>query len=114
MLPVEKELVHQLRYLTQSKMNIMERLKSLKKCHRLRAEFLRKSGQALRQQRLQALVLLGIYFALLIFVLRQFQWEDIVYFVVLSACLMSLGVFVLYRMGRRIKWKLWRHPISVF
>lgn len=84
----------------------LRRLTSLRDKIRLEENFRRKSGQVSAQARAQALVLSVIYFALMVFVLRTFGWDQNRNLILTSVFLFGTGLIGVFRIGRGIKWKV--------
>lgn len=70
----------------------------------LRADFRRRFGQVTSQIQAQALVIGGLYIALLIFTLGKGQWRAFPGLVALSLALFTGGMLLTFAIGRRIKW----------
>jgi hypothetical protein len=68
------------------------------------SDFRRRSGQVVTQVRLQALILTGLYLALLVFTLYRGEWRANCALIGASVALFTAGVILVFRMGKRIKW----------
>jgi Flp pilus assembly protein TadB len=84
----------------------IHRLVTFRKQLRLESEFRHKSGQATRQAKAQAWILIGLYIALLLFVLGHFRFEDTSRLIGVSGLFMFMGVVIMRRMGQKNKWKV--------
>lgn len=86
--------------------NSMGRLNTLRFKFRTLSDFRHKSGQAMQQSRAQAIVLIGLYFATLVFVWRNFRiWESPT-LLLLSGILFLFGTAYMFFFVGRMKWKI--------
>lgn len=83
----------------------LEHLENLRHTIRVRAYFRRKVHTALIQVRVQAIVLTILYIGLFIFVLYQYGLQYI-HILFASLFLFSLGLIILFQIGRKIKWNI--------
>lgn len=84
----------------------IERMQALRRKLKMRSEFRRRSGQILTQVRLQALLLLGLYLALGIYVVNNGDWQRHLGLMAMSAALFIVGQILLFKMGKGIRWKV--------
>lgn len=84
----------------------IQRLENFRRKLLIINKFRQKSGQVLRQIRLQALILTGLYVALFIFVTLNFGIQKHLNLVILSIFAFLLGLVGVFFMGRRMKWKI--------
>lgn len=73
---------------------------------RVEDEFRHKSGQVLSQIRFQALLMTGLYLAVLIFVSFQFGFQRNQKLIGISLLFFILGLAWIFLGGRRLKWKV--------
>lgn len=73
---------------------------------RVEDEFRHKSGQVLSQIRFQALLMSGLYFAVLVFVSFQFGFHRNQKLIGVSLFFFILGLAWIFFGGRRLKWKV--------
>lgn len=100
------EVVEEFRFIDNSPHNALQYLKNLRQQLTIEADFRRRSGQVLLQSRLQGLVMTGLYIALLIFMIHRYGWESMVKWVIPSLVLFVLGGVFLFKLGRKMKWKV--------
>ena len=84
----------------------LKRLQGFRERLKIQSDFRRKSGQVLQQIRLQSLILSGIYFALLFFVIGKFGFESNQQSILLSLMFFGLGIAFIFNKRGHIKWKL--------
>ncbi|MBX7232124.1 MAG: hypothetical protein K1X29_08570 [Bdellovibrionales bacterium] len=82
----------------------IQRLQSWRSRLKLTADFRRRSGQVLAQVRLQATLVGVLYVALLLFSLMRGVWRTHAILVGVSMILFLMGVFLIFKMGKKIKW----------
>lgn len=71
---------------------------------KLESDFRRRCGQIVAQVRLQALILTGIYLALLVFALKSGLLNSEPLLIVVSLALFLIGLALIFRMGGRLRW----------
>jgi hypothetical protein len=84
----------------------LSRLENLRRTLRKAADFRRKSGQAVRQTRLQSTLLLLMLFALIAFTLRRYRWSQVSDLITGSAVLSAIGVLMMGRLAEKTRWKI--------
>lgn len=67
--------------------------------------FRRRSGQILLQLRAQALILVGLHFAITAFMISQFGWSEFKMIYIFATGWMSIGVWTMFKTGRKHQWK---------
>ena len=83
----------------------LRRLLQLKEKIKIEEAFFRKSARVLFQLKLQSAVLSFLYLCLLIWTIRSGGWER-PRLILLSFFFFSLGLFWIFKTGRKIKWSL--------
>ncbi len=84
----------------------IKRLESLKNILKKNRNFRHKSGQLRTPIYFQLILLSVLYLAVLIFVVNQFNYENVKYFLFPSLGLFTASWVWIYKIGRRIPWKL--------
>ncbi len=84
----------------------IKRLESLKNILKKNRNFRHKSGQLRTPIYFQLICLSVLYFAVLIFVINQFEYENVKYFLFPSLALFTVSWLWIYKIGRHISWKL--------
>ena len=84
----------------------LARLENLRRGVRKTAEFRRKSGQALRQTRLQSGVMLVLVFAFSIYTIARYGWAKTGDLVSLAILLSLAGVVTMHFLSSKKKWKV--------
>ncbi len=84
----------------------LKRLMSFRSRLRIQSDFRRKSGQVMQQIRIQSLILSGIYFALLVFVIGRFGFIENRRMIIISFLLFGTGLSLIFYKGSKIKWKI--------
>ncbi len=82
-----------------------DQLIEIRALYRKESDFRRRSGQALLQLRMQAIILFGLHLAVTAFMIHQFGWLKHQIVFVSSFVLMLSGLFVLLKMGKSKNWK---------
>ena len=100
------EVMREFRLIHQNPHSGRSRLQNFRRKLLVESDFRRRSGQVLLQIRMQALILSGIYFALCGFVIHRYGFEKVQTILTHSAAVFSIGLFLVFRLGRRIRWKL--------
>lgn len=80
------------------------RLQSWRARLKLEDNFRRRAGQVALQVRLQALVISGLYFALLVFTWTRNNWREHLALITVSLLLFFCGLSLIFILGRRVKW----------
>ena len=83
----------------------IEQLRALRVSLKVMQDFARKSGQALMQARIQAVVSVLMYVCMGIFSAIQFGFRERLSDYFISGAGLSLGLIWILMMGRNIKWK---------
>lgn len=102
----DKKIAEALRRASESQQDVIYQVEILRSHLKLEVEFRRKSGQALHQVYLQMAIMAVIYIAAFIFTSMSYslyQFKEL-YFV--SACLFVTGNFIIFRLGKRIRWNI--------
>ncbi len=94
-----------LRSIDEAGIQQIDRLIFLRAQYQDEFDFRRRSGQILLQNRIQSLILVGIHFALCLFMGIQFGWRDNSIIFLISTIWMFAGVYILMKLGSRVKWK---------
>ena len=102
--PYLSKLCSELKSVDQSPDTGLNRLESLQKRLETEEKFRLKSSEILRHLRFQAFVLSLFYLALLVFVVHQFSWESYRLLISFSFVLFTLGLALLFSLGRRFQW----------
>ena len=84
----------------------LDRVIALRNHYKMLQNFRRRSGQVAAQIRMQAIIVTILYLALLSFVIVQFGFIKQQKLIVCSILLFGLGLFVIFYMGRKLKWKV--------
>ena len=82
-----------------------DQLIEIRALYRKESDFRRRSGQALLQLRMQAIILFGLHLAVTAFMIHQFGWLKHQIVFVSSFILMLSGLIVLLKMGKSKSWK---------
>ncbi len=99
-------LFDELRWIDQGRNKTLEQLKSLRWHYKVQEDFRRKSGQISQQTRIQATVMTILYVSLMLFNAFEFGFKDHLALVLFSAALFSVGLILVFTLGRRLKWKV--------
>jgi hypothetical protein len=100
------ELVEELIRIDRNPHTAMKRLSVLRTKLKMEDDFRRRSGQVLARIRAQSYVMVGLYFAVAVFVIGKFGWRSNERVVLVSALVFALGQFWIWRGGRKMKWKV--------
>ncbi len=100
------KLISELKLIDKEPNSSLQRLENLYLWLKIQSEFRRKSGKVLSQVRIQSILITTIYFALLFFISEFLGYQKAFQFFPVSFSLMSLGVFTVFYLGRRMKWSL--------
>lgn len=101
-----KEVIYELKQVDSHPHKAIQRLTNLRRKHLILEKFRQKSGQVLRQIRIQSLILTGLYFALLTFVSVNYGFKKHLLVISLSFLIFVLGLVGVFAFGRKIKWKI--------
>jgi Flp pilus assembly protein TadB len=101
-----RHLVCELRLADQAPHASLKRLQTFRDRLRGEDDFRRRSGQVLRQIRAQSLLMVGLYVAVMAFVIRQFGFRPHIRLISVSLLLFTLGISWIWLGGRRLKWKV--------
>ncbi len=82
------------------------RLESLRATLRRNSNFRRKSGQAVRQAQIQAMMMVLMLLALIIFTIYRYGFHKISDLVLISVGLSLIGTFLMFKLARKTKWKV--------
>lgn len=82
----------------------LDRLENLRRKLYIESDFRRRSGQILMQTRMQAFIMAGLYFAVLIFVLFRYEWRDYLRLISISGWLFGVGFMWILQAGKKKKW----------
>ena len=100
------EVIRELQIAIHESHHSIRRLKNLRRKLSVEVGFRRRSGQVLFQMRIQAWILTGLYLAMLVFVLVRDGSKPGLFWLAGSAVLFLLGLGLLMRLGRGIRWKV--------
>jgi len=89
-----------------SQNRIVEQVRALRRHLKLRENFRRRSGQVTQQIKMQAIIVTALFLALLSFVIAQFGFAENRFLISISVFIFILGLFWIFSMGRRLKWKV--------
>lgn len=84
----------------------LTRLEALRDSLRKAAVFRRKSGQAVQQTQIQALLMMILLLALTAFTLQRYGWRRVSDLVFTSILLSALGVLTMHLIARKSRWKV--------
>ncbi len=101
-----QEIVTEFRIADREAHAALRRMQTFRARIRCEDDFRRKSGQILRQIRAQSLLLAGLYFAVLIFVVKRFGFQKNSTCIAFSLFLFACGLTWIWTGGRKIKWKV--------
>jgi len=103
---LDEKVLPELIELSHSPHSALQRLESARDWMRKSDEFRRKSGQAVRQTRIQSIVLLFLLIALAIFTVQRHGWRRHSDLVTASFLLSGLGIFTMQHFARKTRWKI--------
>lgn len=101
-----KDLQQELMEIDRSQNRCLDQVKALRRHLKLQENFRRRSGQVTQQIKMQAIIVTALYFALLGFVFVQFGFMEHRFLILSSAFLFISGLFIIFSVGRRMKWKV--------
>lgn len=84
----------------------LSRLIQLREKLKVEDEFYQKSARILHQLHAQAVIMTILYIALMVFVILRFGWSENAKVITISTFSFSLGLYFVFRQGRRFKWKV--------
>ncbi len=99
-------LFDEIRWIDQGRNKTLEQLKSLRWHYKVHEDFRRRSGQISQQTRIQAIVMTILYVCLLLFNGFEFGFADHLALILFSVALFSVGLILVFTIGRRLKWKV--------
>lgn len=98
------KVVRELKSVDQESYQAVSRLENLLLYLRSLSEFRRRSGKALLQVRAQALIIVCLYFAVVLFMTNFIGFDAVFSFLPISAGLMFTGLALVLFFGRRMRW----------
>ena len=101
-----RSFVRELREVDRSAQGTIPRLHSLRERWLVVEDFRRRSGQVLLHVRIQCVVMVGLYLALLTAMLKGFGWSQCRSALFVSMPMFLLGMATTLLLGGRIKWKI--------
>jgi hypothetical protein len=101
-----KKVVHELKEICHATHSGLVRLETLRRFLKQDAEFRRKSGQAVRQTNIQAIMMLILLFALSIFSVNRYGWRQCGDLILISTAVSLCGVWCMKIVARKSKWKI--------
>lgn len=96
----------ELHRIAHSQSKYFEQLKALRRELKMQEDFRRRSGQVTQQLKAQAIIVTALYLALLAFVILQFGFKENRQIVLSSVAIFKVGLFWMFMIGRRMKWKV--------
>ncbi len=84
----------------------LDRVLGLRNHYKMLQNFRRRSGQVSAQIRMQAIIVTILYLSLLTFVIVQFGFLKQQKLIFCSISMFLLGLFVIFYVGRKLKWKV--------
>ena len=103
---LDEKVLPELLELSHSPHSALARLENAREWMRKSDEFRRKSGQAVRQTTIQALVLLILLFALAVFTVQRHGWRRNSDLIKASFVLSGLGIFTMRHLAGKRRWKI--------
>jgi hypothetical protein len=101
-----KDLQQELSEIDRSQNRCVEQVRALRRHLKLQENFRRRSGQVTQQIKMQAIIVTALYFALLLFVFVQFGFMNHRFLIISSLFMFVSGLFIIFSVGRRMKWKV--------
>lgn len=101
-----KDFREELLEIDRSQARCVEQVRALRRHLKMQEDFRRRSGQVTQQIKMQAIIVTALYFALLLFVIMQFGFNPHRSLIFWSAIIFFVGLFWIFLMGRRLKWKV--------
>jgi hypothetical protein len=84
----------------------VDQLRALRKEIKMLEDFRRRSGQVTQQLKMQAIIVTALFSALLLFVIKQFGFQEHRNLIFCTSSTFILGLISIFWMGRRFKWKV--------
>ena len=101
-----KDLQQELMEIDRSQNRVVDQVKALRRQLKVQENFRRRSGQVTQQIKMQAIIVTALFFALLTFVIVQFGFIEHKNLIAMSSFIFILGLFWIFNVGRRMKWKV--------
>lgn len=98
--------VNELEQICTTTHSALARLENLRQLLRRSAEFRHKSGSAVRQTAIQAVIMLVLLLALVIYTVHRYTWTRVGDLVATSTLLSLTGVALMVRLSQKTRWKL--------
>ena len=105
-LSVTKHYILELRTILLSNSRILEQLQSLRDGLKIQHQFRQKTTQVTQQIKAQALVAVAIYMLLFVISYLNLSLSSFPRLLVISICTFTLGIYLVFKIGERIKWKI--------
>ncbi len=96
----------ELRTVLTSEAQVVQQLEMFKQGLKVKNKFILRTGQVTRQIKAQAGVAMAIYGLIFAISHLHLQLMDNILTVIVSVCLFSLGIFVIFKLGKRIRWTI--------
>ncbi len=103
---LDEKVLPELLELNHSPHSALARLENAREWMRKSDDFRRKSGQAVRQTTIQAVVLLLLLIALAVFTVQRHGWRRNSDLVLASFVLSGLGIFTMRHLARKRRWNI--------
>lgn len=100
------DLQRELAEIDRSKSRCIDQVRALRKDIKTLEDFRRRSGQVTQQLKMQAIIVTGLFLALLMFVIKQFGFEEHRKLIFGSSMTFFLGLMWIFWMGKKVKWKV--------
>src|SRR5690606_19255086 len=104
--PFISMIVEEFRKIDANSHNSLQRLLSFRHKLRTESDYRRRSGQVVLQIRVQAGILVALYFATAVFVFLQTPASNLGMEILLSFFLFFVGTAIVFLYGRSYKWKV--------
>ena len=104
--PFIQDIVCEFKKIDGSAHRSIDRIKSFRQKIKIEERFRHKSRKAMKQARVQSIVMLLLYSAIFVFVLGYFGWKDYQHLFLVSILLFLVGFFWVFFSGRRYRWKV--------
>ncbi len=101
-----RDLQAELAEIDRSQNRIVDQVKALRRHLKLQENFRRRSGQVTQQIKMQAIIVTALFIALLSFVIVQFGFFEHRLLILASVLIFFVGLFWIFNVGRRMKWKV--------
>lgn len=96
----------ELRYVLRSEIRVSEQLEMFKQGLKVKNRFLQRTSQVSRQIKAQAVVAFVIYGLIFTLSYYQLRLADCLFVIICSIVLFGIGIFLIFRIGGTIKWKI--------